>query len=106
FIILTNIQWYEDQVKKGAKIKKHEAYLQSAISKNRAAKDNKIASNLIYARFLKEDRNLHGINILKTVVQLDKKDGSKPESISLNLPDETFSSILDRYVKTMENKEK
>jgi hypothetical protein len=105
-LILANVSWYESQIQKGNTPRKHEAYLQSAITKNYAAKDNGSASNLLYARFLKEDLNLDGMKIMKTVVQLDKKDGSKPESISLNLPEQTFASILDNYIKNIQNKEK
>jgi len=64
-IILANVSWYESQIQKGNTPRKHEAYLQSAITKNYAAKENGSASNLLYARFVKEDMNLDGMKIMK-----------------------------------------
>jgi hypothetical protein len=106
FLILSNVEWYEKQVEKGIKPKSsHERFLQFAISNDLASKENIIANNDLYAQFVKDEHKLNGIKILKTLVQLDKKNGSKPESISKNLPEITFSNIIDNYVKHMKLKE-
>jgi len=105
FIILSNIAWYEKQIDSGVKPKKsHEAFLQFAITNDMASKDELSWRNEMYAKIVKEEYKLSGMKILKTVVQMDKKDGSKPESISLNLPEETFSNIIQQFALNQGNK--
>lgn len=98
FKILTNVSWYEKQVNGGLQPKNHESYLQNALTKNLAEKENVLNKNKLYSNFLKEEHQLHGLKILKTVVQLENKDGSKLESISFDLPENTFCEILDSYL--------
>lgn len=106
FIIRNNVAWYEQQIEAGIDPENHEAYLQNAINKNIAGKVDRIDKNNFYAKFMKEEHRDLGINIKKSVVQLDKRDGNKHESISLDLPEETFSNILENFINTQRNKEK
>lgn len=98
--IESNVIWYENQVDSGLKPDNHEAVLQYAITKDMARVSNAAWTNETYAKLMKEEHKLNGLKILKTVVHLDKMDGSKPESVSLNLPHESFSSIIDNYIST------
>jgi hypothetical protein len=105
-IIRANVNWYEEQIESGVIPRtSHEQFLQFAISKDMASQANTCWKNDAYARFFKDENKLRGLKILKTVVQLDKMDGSKPESISKNLPEKTFCSALDNYHQIMKNKE-
>ncbi len=106
FIIRNNISWYEKQIEAGISPNNHEAYLQNAINKNIAGKIDRSYKNDFYAKFMKEEHRDLGINIKKSVVQLDKRDGNKYESISLDLPEETFANILENFINTQRNKEK
>ena len=100
-----NVQWYESEIDKGTPVKTtHEKMLQFAISNNMASKENQLCNNRMYAQIMKEEHKLQGLIILKTVVKLEKKDGSVPESIKLNLPETTFSEILDRYIENYKDK--
>lgn len=100
------VQWYENQVDSGNPVKKtHESWLQYAITNDMGSKNNRIWKNQMYAKLMKEEHKLHGLNIMKTVVQLDKKDGNRPESIGFNLPEETFENALDNYIKLMKIKD-
>ena len=105
-IIKANVEWYENQIDSGASPLKHEAYLQFAITKNLAQKYDRNSKNSLYAKFMKEENKSLGIKILKSVVQLDKRDGSKYESISLDLPEKTFSIILENFIETQKKEEK
>jgi len=105
-IISANVAWYEKQMDEGIKPKKsHEAYLQWAIEKNMAAKEDVKWRNEMYAKVMKEEHKLSGLHILKTVVQLDKKNGSRPESISLNISETAFSDAVDAYITQQKNKD-
>lgn len=102
--IIANVAWYEKQMDEGIKPKKsHEAYLQWAINKNMAAKEDCAWRNTIYAKIMKEEHKLNGLEILKTVVHLDKKDGSRPESVSLNLSEDTFAKIIENFIENSRN---
>lgn len=103
FLIRTNVSWYLKNAI-GKKIDNHEAYLQNAISQDYAGKEDNKAKNQLYARFMREEHNLSGIKILKTVVQLEKQSGVPCESINYNLPEKTFCDAIDNYVKYYKNK--
>ena len=104
--IIAAVEWYHQQVDAGNPVKKtHESWLQYAITNDMGSKGNRLWKNEMYAKLMKEEHKLHGLEIKKTVVWMDKKDGNRPESIGLNLPEETFANALDNYIKIMKLKD-
>lgn len=96
----SNVAYFEDQVRKGRKPHTtYERMLQDCIKNNYAGKQNNVQQNNLYARFMKEEYKLRGLTILKTVVQLKSSENEPPQSISLSLPAQTFSSILDKFIE-------
>lgn len=103
--LVANVAWYEQQIDKGTVPKTtHEKFLQWAIKKDMAKSESDIWQNDLYARWQKEEHRLHGMTILKTVVQLDKKDGNRPESVSKALNSASFAAIIDNYTQGIKSK--
>lgn len=98
--ILSNIRWYENQIDSGVIPKKsHEAFLQFAITNDMASKGNSSSNNEIFAKIMQQEHNLDRMKIMKTVVQLYRRDGVLWESVNKNLPEETFGKIIEEYAK-------
>jgi hypothetical protein len=97
--LLRNIFLYENHCDEGKEIKTtHEKYLQWLISKDLANSQGAMDINRRYAEFVRAEHGersgvINNMQILKTVIKIDQ------ESISLNLPVETFADILDNYIK-------
>lgn len=103
--LVANVAWYEKQIDDGKQPKTtHEKFLQWAIKTNMAKSETDAWQNSLNARFMQAEHNLKGMKVMKTVVQLDKKDGNRPDSVSLNLPTHTFDNILQNYLKLMQSK--
>lgn len=103
--ILSNVAWYENEIDRGIIPQKgHERMLQWALSENISGKENCKDANLKYAKIMKEEYKLQGLDIKKTVVILNKFNCAKPESIPLNLNELTFRNIIDSYVDQFDGK--
>lgn len=102
--LVRNIHYYEQKFDDGISIDNHERYIENAFKNDYAGRDHWKLPNRIYAEMMRQEHDLPGIEIKKTVVWLHKKDANRPESVSLSLPEETFGNIIDNYVKTMKDK--
>ena len=67
-----------------------------------AAKESAHWQNDLYARCMKEQHNLKGLVILITVVQVNKYNGNRPESIDLRINPECFANLINDYIILME----
>ncbi len=103
--LIANVKWYESQCQKGVEPKTtHEKFLQWAINSNMASSETFLWQNEIYAKVMKEQYNLRGLNILKTCVHVNKFNGNRPESIDLRINPECFAEMLKDYITLMERK--
>ena len=99
--LLANVQYYEEYVDSGGLIKtKHEQFLQVCINKDLAMKRENSEKNDLLARVMKEEFKMNEMSILKTTILIKKSDCEEPLSISKELPNQTFTSILDNYINT------
>lgn len=97
--LLPNVQFYEQWVDSGKPIKRsHEAFLQHCISEDLAMKNENAGRNHLWAKFIKERHEAHGIEILEKVIKLRKSGHEEPESVPKELPIRTFEDILDNYI--------
>lgn len=94
-----NVQYFEKMLKQGTKPANFESYLQACISKNYAQGEDNAWKNRIYALLMKEEHNLHKLEILKTVIRFQRSVNEPPESISYSLPTETFETALEKYIE-------
>lgn len=97
-----NVCYFIKKVKQGTRMDKPEAYLQNCIKMNYAQQETNSWQNKIYAEWKKEEFKLHGLKILKSVVQFKRSTNEAEESLSFSLPTETFSEILDKYINSKE----
>ena len=97
--LLANIEYFEEQMKKsGCSIADQEKYLQKCINQNYAGKEVNRWQNRMYAEVMKEESKLYKFQILKTCIQF-YKEGKLNDSVSFDLPVNTFSDIIDANVK-------
>jgi len=94
-----NVAYFQKVVQKGAKITNYEAYLQRCINENYAQKGENSWQNQTYARFIKEEYNLHKMEILNTVVRFKRSEKEPYESISFKLPHLSFADSLEKYIE-------
>jgi len=91
-----NIVYFNVMLSLGMHPKKsYECMLQDFINKDYALKDKNKYQNLLYAQFVKLQHNLSNdeIFVMKTIVKINN------DSIALNLPPDTFTEILDNFIK-------
>lgn len=96
--LLANIEYFENIVKNDSGVINQEKYLQNCINKNYAGKEVNKWQNRMYAEINKSECKVFQMNILKTCVQF-YNEGRLSDTISLELPVNTFSDIIDAYVK-------
>lgn len=97
--LLSNIEFYLKKCEGGYQPDSHERYLQFCINNDLASVERNHSQNLLYAKFLQADKVLHSqMKILKTVIQLSKKEGREPISISLNLLHSQFCQVIDEFL--------
>lgn len=99
-----NVCYFLKKAKQGTRMDNPEAYLQNCINMNYAQQETNSWQNKIYAEWKKEEFKLHGLKILKSVVQFKRSTNEAEESLSFSLPTETFSEILDKYAAREINK--
>jgi hypothetical protein len=97
--LIRNILWYEKQIEKGITPNTtHEKMLQWAIKNDMSSKESYLFQNELYAKFLLANNSIPGMQILKTVVRITSKDKRDSESISLDLPPQSFAEVLKKYM--------
>lgn len=97
--LYSNISYFQDKVRKGVIFDNPEAYLQKCINENYAQKETNVWQNQTYAKFIKEEYNLRGMQILETVVRFKRSEKEPYESLSFRLPHLSFADSLEKYIK-------
>ncbi len=102
---LSNLAYFHMQAQKkfqkNEKFENQEAYLQTCIKNNYASKETNATQNSLYASFMKEEKQLIGLEVLKTVAKFDKRNGEPAISVSLNISPKDFSIFIDKYADYM-----
>lgn len=98
--LLRNVLWYENQIDQGVVPRKsHEQMLQWAITNDMASKQSYVFQNELYARLIAAEGSIPGLQILKTVVRIPSQFNNSCESISLDLPNQTFAETLKKHMR-------
>jgi len=91
--LFANIEYFEKTYKPTHR--NPEAYLQSCIKQNYAAKEMDKYRNWMYSSLVIQDNNLKDFTVMKTIV---KKNGRGGDSLSLTLPSHTFTDAFHSFI--------
>lgn len=95
--LLANIEYFEQRAKKGD-IEEQEKYLQNCINENYAHKLCLSYQNKLWLEFLVIEHNLQNVKLFKTVAKI-KSDREGEVSVKYDLPEQTFTAIVEKLIK-------